>query len=243
MNKRITDVKVIGLGLAILYALSFVIYLEYSRVPDLQLMTFPFAVLYGTIFLSSLFVLTLNEWGRQLIVVLNVIMFIFLLGHFIAKIGFVHVSYIFMNIVVLLYFNQSKVKLQFRRRNVGSLRSLLVVDDDENFLTSMKHLLMSYGFSVLTALTGEEALRIAQTQKPELILLDVILPGIKGREVCKKVKEDPTTKDIPVVFVTSQATEDSIQAEMQAGAAAHLTKPVKTKDLLLTITKLMKIKY
>ena len=137
-----------------------------------------------------------------------------------------------MNIVVFLYFSQTKIKLQFHSGKFDKWRSILVVDDDETIIKTVRPILISHGCSVLTASSGEGGLQIALTQKPDLIVLDVILPGIKGREVCKKLKEDERTKDIPIVFLTAKNSPEDIQAEMDVGAEAHLTKPVNAKALI-----------
>ena len=71
-------------------------------------------------------------------------------------------------------------------------------------------------------------------------LLDVILPGVKGREVCKRLKNDQTTQDIPVVFVTSKDSPDDVQAEMEVGGLKHLTKPVSSKVLIAAIQEILK---
>jgi CheY-like chemotaxis protein len=96
----------------------------------------------------------------------------------------------------------------------------------------VRPLLLSHGYAVLTAPTGEDGLQIVQTQKPDLVLLDVILPGIKGREVCRMIKADPGTKHIPVIFLTAKDSPEDIKAEKEAGAAGHLTKPVQPQVLL-----------
>ena len=69
----------------------------------------------------------------------------------------------------------------------------------------------------------------------DLIILDVIMPGIKGRELCKRIKTNDELKDIPVIFLTVKNSEDDIKAELEAGALAHLTKPVKPAEFLKTI--------
>ena len=74
------------------------------------------------------------------------------------------------------------------------------MDDDEGLQKTLQQILLTNGYSVLTATTGEKGLQVAKLQKPDLILLDVILPGIKGREVCVKLKDDPVTINIPVIF-------------------------------------------
>ncbi len=116
-----------------------------------------------------------------------------------------------------------------------SWQSILVVDDDETVRATARSVLIHQGYSVLTAENGEEGLAVAERQRPDVILLDVILPGIKGREVCRRLKENPSTKDIPVIFLTAKESPDDIQAEKEVGGQAHLTKPIDTKTLIATI--------
>jgi len=117
--------------------------------------------------------------------------------------------------------------------------SILVVDDEEILLRTVKSILESAGYHVLTAKTGEEGLEMAQEKMPDLILLDIILPGIKGREVCLKIKENEKTKSIPVIFLTSKNSPDDILAEIDAGAEMHLTKPVNPNTLIPTIEEVL----
>ena len=120
-----------------------------------------------------------------------------------------------------------------------SWKSILIIDDDESIIKTVRAILISKGYAVLTADSGESGLMIAKNQKPDLILLDVILPGIKGRDVCKKLKEETETKNIPVVFLTSKDSEDDIQAEKALGAQEHLTKPVNAQVLISTIYNIL----
>jgi putative two-component system response regulator len=82
-------------------------------------------------------------------------------------------------------------------------------------------------------------MRIAQEQNPSLIILDVIMPGIKGRDVCKRLKAEPKTASIPVVFLTAKDSPDDIAAEVSAGAETHLTKPINPKLLIATVAGLL----
>lgn len=113
--------------------------------------------------------------------------------------------------------------------------SVLIIDDDQTLVKTARPILISHGYAVLTADTGELGLNIAKAQQPDLILLDVILPGIKGRDVCEKLKAIPETASIPVIFLTAKNSEDDVRAEMAAGAVCHLTKPVDADVLLTTI--------
>ncbi len=98
---------------------------------------------------------------------------------------------------------------------------------------------MAEGYKIATAETGEIGLVLAKEKRPDLIILDVLLPGIKGREVCNKLKEDDQTKNIPVVFLTAKASPEDIKAELKAGALAHLTKPVDMQKLSAVINRIL----
>ncbi len=121
--------------------------------------------------------------------------------------------------------------------DIKSPRKILLIDDDKGLLQLLSQRLNRQGYITLMADSGERGLALARSQRPDLILLDVILPGIKGREVCVRLKEDPSTQDIPVVFLTIKDTPDDISAEIAAGAVAHITKPVDFRRLTAEIKK------
>ncbi len=232
-EKKIYNVEIIGIGLAFLYAISCLAVIKYLNVPELSVRTTIYVILFGTLFIGSIAVILMREWGRKLLIVLNFIMFVCLIARFIPKIDLVPLAYLFLNVIVLLYFTQSKVRLQFHSGVHDAWnKSILLIDDDEVIHKIVRSILFSRGYSVLAATSGEDGLQIAKTQKPDLILLDVILPGIKGREVCAKLKGDPETQNIPVVFLTAKDSQEDIQAENEVGSSGHLTKPVDAKILI-----------
>lgn len=116
---------------------------------------------------------------------------------------------------------------------------VLVVDDDFTFTKLVKSHFFKKGIDVVSAESGELGLQMAKEHKPDLIILDVMLPGIKGREVCAKLKEDPTLENIPVVFVTFKNSLDDISAEMELGAVMHLTKPINYSQLYQQVYKIL----
>ena len=118
-------------------------------------------------------------------------------------------------------------------------KTILVVDDDRGVIKMLEAGLQAQGYTVLSANTGEGGLQIAQNKEVDLILLDVILPGAKGRAVCKQLKADEKTKNIPVVFLTAKDSPDDIKAEMDAGAIAHITKPVDLNKLVLKVSEVL----
>ena len=114
-------------------------------------------------------------------------------------------------------------------------KKILLVDDDPGMHLIVVPILSKAGYSVLSAKNGEQALHLALNERPDLILLDVIMPGIKGRDLCKKIKAYDVLKNIAVIFLTAKNSQDDIQAELEAGAVTHLTKPVNPTDLLKTV--------
>lgn len=239
-QKKIYNVEAIGFGLALLYAISCLAFVKYLKIPELNTQTMIYVALFGSLFIGSIAVVLLKEWGRKLLLLLNFIMLVCLIVRFIPVVDLVPLAYLFLNVIVLLYFTQTRVKTQFHNEKFDAWnRSILVIDDDEMVSKIIRPILFSYGFSVLAADTGEDGLQVAKTQKPDLILLDVIMPGIKGREVCEKLKKDPDTKDIPVVFLTAKHSEEDIKAEKEVGSAGHLTKPVNAKILIEMIQNVL----
>lgn len=233
MDKKIYNVEIIGAGLALLYAVSCLIFINYLNIPEYKLRMVVYLSFFGLLCTGSVAVINLREWGRKLIIATSSVMLASLVVRFIPQVDLVPLGYLFLNIIVLLYFTQSKIKSQFHSgRYVAWKKSILIIDDDDGIIRAIRPVLLSHGYAVLTAPTGEEGLLIAQTQKPDMVLLDVILPGIKGREVCRMIKADPVTKHIPVVFLTAKDSPEDIKAEKEAGAAGHLTKPVQPQILL-----------
>jgi len=241
MFKKLSEIKVIGIGLILLYTTSFFVYLQYFRIQSMQYHSGILLIIFGLLIISATAVFCYREWGRVSLVVLNLVLGLYLVRPYLTVDDFIPLSYILMSFIILMFFNQDKIKLRFQTARVvsGDWRSVLVIDDDEALIKTVRPALISHGFSVLTAGTGEDGLIVARTQKPEIILLDVILPGIKGRDVCKKLKEDPVTKNIPVVFFTAKDSADDIQAEMEAGAEDHITKPVDPRTLIKTIKSIL----
>ncbi|MCX5681128.1 MAG: response regulator [Candidatus Omnitrophica bacterium] len=126
-----------------------------------------------------------------------------------------------------------------RRRSRRMSKSILVVDDDQGLIKILEKSLGAKGYTVLSAVTGEGGLHIAQNKPVDLILLDVILPKIKGREVCARLKENKKTKDIPIIFLTAKNSSDDIKAELAAGAVSHITKPFSLTELISQVSKVL----
>ena len=239
--KKIETVPAISYVLSIFYAVSFLIYCFFLSVPTLRAHGMLLSLLYLVLFFSALGAADLKENARRNMINFSILLWLYSL--LLLKIYpglLLHPSYLLIHVIAVLFYSQSSVKLQFSPSLSGARKSILVVDDDEGLLRTIQKILLSNGYSVLTATSGEKGIQIANLQRPDLIILDVILPGIKGRDVCLRLKDDPITQNIPVVFLTNKDSPDDIKAEKAVGAATHLTKPVNAKILLFEVKKILK---
>ncbi|MEA5599882.1 response regulator [Nostoc sp. UHCC 0252] len=112
---------------------------------------------------------------------------------------------------------------------------ILVVDDTTTNLGIVFDILTNFGFKVITENDGSRAIKQAEYQSPDLILLDVMMPGIDGFETCKKLKENLATCDIPVIFMTANSDTDSKVKGLNIGAVDYITKPFHEEELLARI--------
>jgi DNA-binding response OmpR family regulator len=117
-------------------------------------------------------------------------------------------------------------------------KRILVVDDDENILTLERTILEQKGFDVTTVPGGAEALQVLHDQPFDLVLLDVMMPEIDGFTVCRRIKDDPKLKDIPVIFLTAKGGGDALAEGFESGAIMYINKPF-TANKLLTIVNTM----
>lgn len=118
---------------------------------------------------------------------------------------------------------------------------ILAVDDIPQNLRLLEAVLAPQGYTVITAATGEEALFKVLSEQPDLILLDIVLPGINGYEVCKRLRADPKTSFLPVVMVTASELPEKLQA-IEAGADDFVPKPFDAQELLGRVRSLLRIK-
>ena len=109
---------------------------------------------------------------------------------------------------------------------------ILVVDDEPSIVNSARMILEKEGYSVSSASNGDEALRVFQTESPDLILLDLVMPGKSGLEICKILKEQPRTRSIPVVMFNTVGREVDRKLASWAGADGHFTKPFDKRQLV-----------
>jgi two-component system phosphate regulon response regulator PhoB len=109
--------------------------------------------------------------------------------------------------------------------NIHPKTRILCVEDDVNLQKSLSFILWREGYEVLCAQTGEEALELVRREKPDLILLDLVLPGIDGHKVCGILKKDPNTSEILVIMVTAKKRMEDIVAGLKDYADDYVTKP------------------
>ncbi len=113
----------------------------------------------------------------------------------------------------------------------GSQRTILLVDDEPSILKTIAQRLKHEGYLVVTADSGEECLRLAEEHLPDLILLDIMMPKMKGRDACTRLKANPNTQHIPVIFLTALGLADHIKAGLDLGAEDYIIKPFDPDDL------------
>lgn len=117
--------------------------------------------------------------------------------------------------------------------------NILIVDDEEDVLELVQFNLEKEGFKTETASSGEEALHKVRARQPDLIVLDLMLPGLDGLDVCKKLKNDTKTQHIPVIMLTAKGEEVDIVTGLELGADDYVTKPFSPKVLVARIRRIL----
>ncbi len=117
---------------------------------------------------------------------------------------------------------------------------ILIVDDEEDILELVGYNLAREGYKIINALSGEEALRLSRSEMPNLIILDLMLPGIDGLEVLKRLKKDLKTINIPTILLTAKGEESDIVAGLELGADDYITKPFSPQILLARIRAVLR---
>lgn len=115
--------------------------------------------------------------------------------------------------------------------------TILIVDDEEDVLELVRYNLAKNGYAVETAATGEEALAKVRTKIPDLMILDLMLPGVDGLNVCKQLKSDHKTQHIPIIMLTAKGEEADIVTGLELGADDYVTKPFSPKVLVARVRR------
>lgn len=118
-------------------------------------------------------------------------------------------------------------------------RRILVVEDEEDNRRILRDLLANFGYEVLEALTGEEGVAMARSRDPDLILMDIRLPGLDGFAATREIKAKDQSRHIPVIAVTSHAMSDDNGRALEAGCDAYFSKPVSPRALLAKIREFL----
>jgi two-component system cell cycle response regulator DivK len=123
---------------------------------------------------------------------------------------------------------------------VDHVATILVIEDNELNRKLFRDLLGAHGYDVLVAVNGEEGFRVARERQPDLIVMDIQLPGASGLDVTGWIKGDPATREIPVIAVTALAMRGDEQRVMAAGCDAYVSKPISCGDFLDTVARFLR---
>jgi two-component system alkaline phosphatase synthesis response regulator PhoP len=118
-------------------------------------------------------------------------------------------------------------------------KKILIADDEPNIVISLEFLMQRNGYDVKTAGDGEAALRLVTEFRPDLILLDIMLPLKSGYEVCQKIRENPDVSAMKIVMITAKGRDIEVAKGLALGADAYITKPFSTQDLLDQVKRLL----
>lgn len=119
------------------------------------------------------------------------------------------------------------------------MKRVLVVDDSTTETYLISSILSKHGYEVVSADTGERGVAIAKTESPDLVLMDIVMPGINGFQATRQLTRDPRTKSIPVVIVTTKNQDSDREWSRKQGAKGYLVKPVPEKELINTIETIL----
>ena len=127
------------------------------------------------------------------------------------------------------------VEMTAQSGGAGAKPTILLVEDDENIQQLVGYNLAKAGFQVLYADNGEQALTMVRRENPDLVVLDIMLPGLDGYEVCKVLRREPRHRRLPIIMLTARSTEDDVSAGLDLGADDYITKPFSPKILISRI--------
>jgi two-component system, OmpR family, alkaline phosphatase synthesis response regulator PhoP len=118
-------------------------------------------------------------------------------------------------------------------------KKVLIVDDEPGVVKMIRYLLEKNSFAVVTATEGEEGTKLAELEKPDLILMDIMMPVIDGNEATRRLKENEATKSIPVIMLSALGQEGDVAKSLELGAIDYIVKPFHPQELLERIKKLL----
>jgi two-component system phosphate regulon response regulator PhoB len=118
--------------------------------------------------------------------------------------------------------------------------SILIIEDEPDIVELLQYNLEREGFRVATAQVGESGLSLARSKKPDLILLDLMLPGTDGLDVCRSLKQDPATRDTPLIMVTAKGEESDVVLGLEMGADDYVPKPFSPREVLARVRAVLR---
>jgi DNA-binding response OmpR family regulator len=116
---------------------------------------------------------------------------------------------------------------------------VLIVDDEPNIVMSLDFLMRKAKHEVFVARNGTEALELAARERPDLVILDIMMPDIDGYEVCRRLKAQEATRHAKIIFLSAKSREADVQKGLALGADSYLTKPFSTKELMRQVEALI----
>lgn len=120
------------------------------------------------------------------------------------------------------------------------MATILVIDDDELVSRTLQRVLKTYDHNVMVANSGTEGLQLARRHPPDLFILDIMMPGMDGYQVCRQIRGDPLLKEIPLLFLTAKAKDEDKIEGFRAGADDYLIKPFNMEELQLRVRAIMR---
>jgi len=118
-------------------------------------------------------------------------------------------------------------------------KRILIVDDEPNIVVSLEFLMKREGFDVAVAADGEAALKSVEEKRPDLVLLDIMLPKKNGFEVCQTIRANPEWQAVKIVMLTAKGRDTEVAKGTALGADAYMTKPFSTKDLIAQVRQML----
>lgn len=129
---------------------------------------------------------------------------------------------------------------QVRRAMSKQREKIVVIEDEDDILEVIQYNLSRESYHVLTATDGEEGLALVRREAPSLVLLDLMLPGLDGIEVCRKLKSDPLTRSIPIIMVTAKGEESDVVLGLGVGADDYITKPFSPREMVARVSAVLR---
>jgi DNA-binding response OmpR family regulator len=118
-------------------------------------------------------------------------------------------------------------------------KRILIAEDEPSIVISLEFLLREAGYEVTVARDGSQALSLTASLRPDLLVLDVMLPSVNGFEVCRRIRGNRETRDIKILMLTARGRESEMEKGLATGANAYMTKPFATKELVQTVSGLL----